>query len=287
MKNMKFILGFSVFGFLLSIFSSFRTVARSMGTRFVIAIGFALVFACLAFAIQFVLSKFVTTESYAPSEEGAPVVQNSGNSHPVDIVIQDEDLPSEENDAQFFVGSNHQMLTDEDLKQSEEAEKREEAPKQPQPQVQNLSPVQNQLFVNAAQGSISTDNSNAEKIKASNAESGAGGFVPLNLAETAKNISGTEAVTFSDAKKEEKVAEMNAMPEFKDEGTPDSLDVLPDLEDISGGTQSVSRDAAVVEDSDFSEGRITNSPAPTPEEVTNGKDAELMAKAISTLLAKE
>ena len=111
MKNMKFILGFSVFGFLLSIFSSFRTVARSMGTRFVIAIGFALVFACLAFAIQFVLSKFVTTESYAPSEEGAPVVQNSGNSHPVDIVIQDEDLPSEENDAQFFVGSNHQMLT--------------------------------------------------------------------------------------------------------------------------------------------------------------------------------
>lgn len=287
MKNMKFILGFSVFGFLLSIFSSFRTVARSMGTRFVIAIGFALVFACLAFAIQFVLSKFVTTESYAPSEDGSPVVQNSGNSHPVDIVIQDEDLPSEENDAQFFVGSNHQMLTDEDLKQSEEAEKREEAPKQPQPQVQNLSPVQNQLFVNAAQGSISTDNSNAEKIKASNAESGAGGFVPLNLAETAKNISGTEAVTFSDAKKEEKVAEMNAMPEFKDEGTPDSLDVLPDLEDISGGTQSVSRDAAVVEDSDFSEGRITNSPAPTPEEVTNGKDAELMAKAISTLLAKE
>ena len=73
MKNLKFIAGFSIFGFLLSIFSSLKNVSRSFGGRFFIAICFALGFGILAAAIMFVTQKFVLAENTAD-------ISDSGNS---------------------------------------------------------------------------------------------------------------------------------------------------------------------------------------------------------------
>ena len=87
-----------------------------------------------------------------------------------------------------------------------------------------------------------------------------------------------------------RIIDMASMPvmESADKNTGE-LDVLPDLEDISGIKASGhSNESGMAEGTDFSEeNKISGGSGASAEEVTQGKDAELMAKAISTLLAKE
>lgn len=287
MKNVKFVFGFAIFGFLLSILSSFRAVARSFGGRFLVALGFALCFGVIAFLIQFFLGNFLESDvgGGESSLQGTGLTQTSGSQHPVDIVIQDEELPAEENDPQFFVGSNHQMLNSEDI-QSVKAVQPASAP-------ETVSDAQPSVVQETAD-SIRKENLNSAVPSGATSEktvsSGNEGFVPFSLAENAKNFSSVESKSVEDIKKEEKLEQMNAVPDFKENNSnSDNLDVLPDLEEISEvhTAAAPSGDAGVVEDSDFSEGRNISSSSSSAEDVTAGKDTELIAKAISTLLARD
>lgn len=280
MKNLKFIAGFSIFGFLLSIFSSFHTVARTFGARFFIALCFALGFGILAAAIQFVMQKFVLAENSADiSEQTNKSQQNSSGTQPVDIVIQDEELPAEDGGSQFFVGSNHQMLNSEDLQNVE----KETEPKNDSGAQARQNDVPPEKFSDAAQ-----------KIKSENSSSGNSGFVPVNFAENPSNISGVESKSVLELKSDEKKEKMDSIPSFADssnsENDSETLDILPDLENLSEAQPAGnSENSSFVENSNFSENKDTNSASPggSSKEKSGGQDAELMAKAISTLLSKD
>ncbi len=281
MKNLKFIAGFSIFGFLLSIFSSFHTVARTFGVRFFIAVCFAVGFGILAMIIQFVAQKFVFAENSADiSEQTNKNVQNSSGTQPVDIVIQDEELPAEDGGSQFFVGSNHQMLNSEDLQDVEKNAPEAKTDSGSQNHQNDIQPEK--------------DSDAAQKVKNENSSSGNSGFVPLNFAENPSNISSVESKSVEELKSDEKKSKMDSAPSFSDsnnsENDSETLDILPDLENLSetqpaGGSEN----SGFVENSNFSENKDTNSASPggSSKEKSSGQDAELMAKAISTLLSKD
>lgn len=288
MKNFKFIAGFSIFGFLLSILSSFHTVARSGGTRFFIAVAFALAFGILAAVIQFVAQKFVFAENGSDfSENSARNTQNSSGNQPVDIVIQDEELPAEENGSQFFVGTNHQMLNKEDLQDVKSVSETENTSvssldSEPHSEPQN----------NGAQSGNSADV--AQQIKNENSSSGNSGFVPLNFAENPSNISSVESKSMSEIKSDEKKSLDESLPVFTTPGNSgndsETLDVLPDLESFSEAQASdSSENSGFAENTSFSENKDTNyaSGGGYSKEKSSAQDAEVMAKAISTLLSKD
>lgn len=284
MKNAKFITGFSIFGFLLSIISSFGS-HRSFGAKIFLAVVFAAIFALCAFFILFLYTNFLEGESNSGFGEPSGAVQSgasTASTHAVDITVQDEELPSEENENQFFVGSKHQMLNEGDIVSISENENKTDAVDKIKMENQNSSAQP----VNTPAANIS----DADTVSQNNSVSNNAGFVPVSLTENADNFSSIESKSSDEVKREEKLASMNSMPvmESADKNTGE-LDVLPDLEDISGIKASGhSNESGMAEGTDFSEeNKISGGSGASAEEVTQGKDAELMAKAISTLLAKE
>lgn len=249
---------------------------------------FAVVFAGLAVLIQFIFSRVLEFDSESGGDGGiAPAAAGSGasaSSHSVDIVVQDEDLPDDADASQFYVGNSRQMLSPEDSKQMNPAEENGNRFEPQEVPVAEAAPAEK--VVQAAPVTLSEV---AKQVSAENAagSGAASGFVPISLAETPKNVSSVESMTQADIKKVEKSA---SAPAAAGGGSEEQLDSLPDLEDLSGFAPAISPapsgDAEVESgDSGFSESVPGNSL--TAEEVTSGKDAELMAKAISTLLAKE
>ncbi len=281
MKNFKFIAGFSIFGFLLSILSSFHTVARSGGVRFFIAISFALGFGILAAVIQFVAKKFIFVENGSDfSENSGKSTQNSSGTQAVDIVIQDEELPAEENGSQFFVGNNHQMLNKEDLQDVKNNSEEEDS------SVSDLNPEPQKNDVQSGQVADVT-----EQIKNENSSSGNSGFVPLNFAENPSNISSVESKSMNEIKSDEKKSLEDSLPLFNNSGNDsETLDVLPDLETFSDPQSADNpENSGFVENTSFSENKDTNyaSGNGSSKEKSSTQDAEIMAKAISTLLSKD
>ena len=278
MKNLKFIAGFSIFGFLLSIFSSLKNVSRSFGGRFFIALCFALGFGILAAAIMFVTQKFVLAENTADiSDSGNSSGKNPHNSvsgsQPVDIVVQDEDLPSEDGGPQFYVGENHQMLNDEDLQDMKKVSEPEETESSGSSELRQKKEAEN-ISETAAQ------------IKKENSSSVNAGFVPLNFAENPSNISSVESKSVNDVKSSPESDDSSA----SDENNSETLDVLPDLEALSEAVPAAgSESSGFSENSDFSENKntVSASSGDSSKEKSSGQDAELMAKAISTLLSKD
>lgn len=288
LKNVKFIIGFSFFGFLLSAVFGFNSQGNYFARVILHALIFAVVFAGLAVLIQFVFSKVLEFDSESGGDGGiAPAAAGSGasaSSHSVDIVVQDEELPDDADSSQFYVGNSRQMLSPDDSKQMTPAAE-QGAGFEPKA----VSEAEGAPSASPVQAAPVTLSEAAKQVSAENAagSGAAGGFVPISLAETPKNVSSVESMTQADIKKVEKSA---SAPAAAEGGSEEQLDSLPDLEDLSGFAPSISPapsgDAEVESgDSGFSESVPGNSL--TAEEVTSGKDAELMAKAISTLLAKE
>ncbi len=311
MKNVKFILGFAVFGFLISLIAGFNAQGNYFGRIIIHALIFAIVFGGLGAGIQFLFAKFLQTDS-SYSMESSVVAPAAASAHAVDITVQDEELPAEENTSQFYVGSSRQMLAPEDMNGSapqaakpassaREASSEDgevgsmaqfAAPETPLSAVADSgasvapsSVSDNAAPRSAAPASPVAGNSTAAEIARENAAGASAsdsGFVPIALGEKLSTVSSVEARSQAEIDAQEKKA---AQAANSAEG---ELDTLPDLEDISSFSAP---SAAPMEEVDSMEdsGYEAEGPASTitAEEVTDGKDAELMAKAISTLLAKE
>ena len=268
MKNLKFIIGFAIFGFLLSFFSGLFSGA-GFGIVLLKALLFALIFGALSFGISIVFQKFLASDV---SE--SVISENKTDSHPakksehaVDIVLENEDLPPEENIQPFLVGGQHQMLNQKDVADANQASAATSNA--------NLSKTEEEL--DSIEGSIMDANKQANN----------GGFVPMPLAETASNISGTEAKTVSEVNSMQKnnmdASDSNTVSQTANDS--EDLDTLPDLEDLpQQQVVPATVEDEMVEDSDFSKNGV---PSKDADEIAKGKDAALMAKAISTLLAKE
>ncbi len=274
MKSVKVIAGFGIFGFLLS-FLTGLIAGRKFSHIIIDALIFLFVFAAIGALIYFFAAKIILSPAEGDSLSDSVSDQHqsspSSSSQAVDILVEDEDLPEEENASQFFVGTNHQMLNDGDLSSS--SPDTDSGAEYNQVSPQNV--VEKKEFL---------DDVSKNNEVAFNSVSSSDGFVPMPLAETRKNISGTEAKTLSEVKQSE-----NESGSYDQGGGSEELGVLPDLEDIAGAPSApgASLDQTSDEDSSSSWENSNKSGSSDASEVTEGKDAALMAKAISTLLAKE
>lgn len=276
MKSVKVIAGFGIFGFLLS-FLTGLIAGRKFSHIIIDALIFLFVFAAIGALIYFFAAKIILSpaegDSLSDSVSDQRQSSPSSSSQAVDILVEDEDLPEEENASQFFVGTNHQMLNDGDLSSS--------SPDTGSGAEYNQVSPQNVVEKKEVLDDVSKNNE-----VAFNSVSSSDGFVPMPLAETRKNISGTEAKTLSEVKQSESENESGS---YDQGGGSEELGVLPDLEDIAGAPSApgASLDQTSDEDSSSSWENSNKSGSSDASEVTEGKDAALMAKAISTLLAKE
>ncbi len=287
---------------------------------------FAAVFGVLAAGIQILFGKFLSSDDeISPAAETASAPK-SGQT--VDIVIEDETLPTDSNTPQFFVGTNRRMLKEEDMTAGNEAASASSSQPLTAPQEtaagaarQNAAPaaaaVQNAAPSAAARpsaGSQGREPPAASRPAASvppeaaaavspapAASGGNDGFIPMPLQETAENLSGTEALASGGSGAS--VSPSGSLESLPESGGGDSasggagaasgdlndgLDTLPELSDIEYGDPDSGGDGDtfISEDDlpDDDEGGNTVS-------LRHGReisgDAELMAKAISTVLAKE
>ena len=238
MRQVRFIAGFALGGFLISFFFGFFS-RGGIGRMLLFAFIFAAVFAVVGFAVQFIGTTFLNIDGRT---DGADVHGTTGNN--VDIVVQDEELPTEDGSPEFYVGGNHQMLNKEDY-----------------------SGEKGGRFAGASDGSEGIDTIHAANGAAlADAQTGQpdDGFVPVGLHESARTISGKEAGVNSDDGFS-----------LKD----DTLDDLPDLEDLAPSGE-------IIEDTAFSAASDTMKKSDKASKYSE-KDTTLMAKAISTALAKD
>ena len=236
-KQVRFIAGFALAGFLISFFFGFFS-RGGIGRILLYAFIFAAVFALVGFAVQFIGTTFLNIDG---GTDGADVHGTTGNN--VDIVVQDEDLPTEEGSPEFDVGGNRQMLNKEDYSDGEK-ENRAAA-----------SSGESIDTIHAADGGASSDD---------RTEQSDDGFVPVGLHESAGTLSGKEAGVDSDDGFS-----------LKD----DTLDDLPDIEDLTPSGE-------IVEDTAFSAASDKTKKSDKASKYSE-KDTTLMAKAISTALAKD
>ena len=264
MKNIKFIIGFSIFGFLISFVSGFAsnsTFLKMLLNAFI----FLFVFAFLGAAIVFLWDKFLSTE-FQNAEYVTSRNDNSSKTagQTVDITIQDEALQNDDNASQFFVGSNHQMLTKEDV--AEKAKNNNAASDSPE-KVDSWGADIKTVSVDKKQDVSDANNS---------------GFVPVALAENPANISSSEAKSGVEYKNIDNSSKNN-----ESSGSVE-LDVLPDLQELQNIQEMTSskdvQEAPSVESTGFV---VEDAKKAVSEANADSKDAALMAKAISTLLSKE
>ena len=237
-KQVRFIAGFALAGFLISFFFGFFS-RGGIGRILLYAFIFAAVFALVGFVVQFIGTTFLNIDAPAGGAEAAHGT-TGGN---VDIVVQDEDLPTEEGSPEFDVGGNRQMLNKEDYSDGEK-ENRVAA-----------SSGESIDTIHAADGGASSDD---------RTEQSDDGFVPVGLHESAGTLSGKEAGVDSDDGFS-----------LKD----DTLDDLPDIEDLTPSGE-------IVEDTAFSAASDKTKKSDKASKYSE-KDTTLMAKAISTALAKD
>ena len=251
MKNIKFVTICAASGFILSLICGFFSKA-GFGRIFLIALLFGVVFGGLSFGISIIYDRFLDVEG-----SGAEVISSADSSSDsgenkvlgqhVDIVIQEEPLEQSGNENHYDVGENHQMLNESD-------------------------------YNNTTAAAAGTSAQTTEQIVPKDE------FVPIRNFETVKNFSGSEAETPVEAEqRREAIAEQEAKKG-------DGLDVLPDMSDFKVASSNEGSDDDTVVLSDSEEASFVSSATNyKSSELKDGeiKDASLMAKAISSILAEE
>jgi hypothetical protein len=263
MKDIKFVSGFAVFGFVLSFVSSLFSPHSTFIHKLLMALLFAVVFAAIGFGIKLVYNKFLSDSDGDFSSDFTPNPQmNGAQSAPqkgqlVDIVIQDEDISPGESPNRFVVGDNHQMLNDTDITSSAPAASESVAR-----QKVEASPVID--VPNVTQMSTPDE---PDDVPVVNAESSS--FVPMSAA--ALTQSGPSLMNTSELSEDS-----------------EKIDTLPDMNNFSFGSSDSSSEKdddsdGYADDSDFEPSFTSRGSSDVPEV----KDAGLIAKAISSVLADE
>lgn len=261
MKDMKFISGFAVFGFVLSFVSSLFSPHSSFLHKLLMALLFAVIFGALGFGIKVVYKIFLSDSDGDLSSDFTPVASPAGSAAApkkgqlVDIVIQDEDISPGESENRFAVGENRQMLNDTDVRGSA-ASVTEPSAAEP------VFPAMSVPNVTQMPASDEPPDSAADDKKPE--------FVPQ----------GIPALTSSAPETGRDNCHESAAAQEK-------IDTLPDMSDFAFGNAepSAAEDSEAAADNDSDVGVSYTSRK--PEQGAGVQDAGLIAKAISTVLADE
>lgn len=258
MINPKYICIFAGVGFFVSFI-----IGLFSGNGFLhpllIALIFAVVFALLSFGIQIVYNKFLTIgDSYTGNVGGdikAPTVGSV-----VNITVDDDNLPDEEQAPKFYVENNRPGLGAEDLT-SEAVDARNKPKKVETPKVDA------EISESISDVPVSEPVQNSSPIVASS------GFTPMSVTDLSKteNSGAVESAPVANTN--------NANARVATSSASDSLDDLPDIGDFSPGAAKSTSD--VISDASFSPSSSSSS--------SSGKEqnSELMAQAIRTILAND
>ena len=248
MKNIKSIVICAASGFILSLICGFFSKA-GFGHIFLTALIFGIVFGLLGFGISFLFDRFLSVE--AVQVEAADSSNNDVNlsSAPKNLG-QHVDI----------------VIQDEPLEQSGNPN--------------HYDVGENHQMLNESDyNNSNSQNSEGEKetIIPKNE------FVPIRNLETVTNFSGNESETPKEAEERREAI----VKQEEEKGS--ELDTLPDMSDfkVADGSQS-SDDTVIISDSEEAQ-FVHNATNYKSSEVGDGeiKDASLMAKAISSILAEE
>ncbi len=249
MKNIKSVAICAAAGFVLSLISGFFSKS-SFGRIFLIALIFGIVFGVLAFGITFVFEKFLSVESAA--SDNADASTSSGF------------IPSSEKKS---LGQNVDIII-------------QDEPLEPSSNPNRYDVGENHQMLN--ESDYNTPAKTSEETKTTIVPKDE--FVPIRNLETVNNFSGNE----SETPKEAETRREAIVQQEKEKGT--ELDVLPDMSDfkIKSENAGAEDDTVIISDTDEAQ-FVHNSTNYKASDVGSGeiKDASLMAKAISSILAEE
>lgn len=236
MKNLKYIIGFAIFGFLLSLIIAV-THHVSAGPALGRALISAVIFGVLATAITFLLGQFLSGDYSTPADSDTPTTKKKSNtsSHAVDLYIEDEDLPSQSDEATFVVGTSHQMLMPSDVNPDSPYGKSVENNKKKKPKPSNNTATNKATPATAKQNTIATPSVSNATQPAANSDAN---FTPPDVAPPKPND--FTPITLGSGKNGtsrdiEKAIKSDAAK--KDGG--DELDVLPDLNSLEAATSNI------------------------------------------------
>ena len=268
MKTVKIVAGFAGSGFLLSLISGLVSGA-GFGRSLLMALLFAVIFSAVGFFVQLAFDKLLeidTSLSISDTESSQTPTDHSKNVHKVDITIEDEELPSDENAPKFVVGHGHSMLTAQDMASKSDS-----------------NPVPSAEQEMARMNAVAAAAVDSQSPRFMPEEQKNAGFTPMPLVETPTNLSGKEAKTFDEVRSAQNKALLSGHAPV--ENPDETLDTLPDLSALETAPQaSIGGDAGeIIVNSDFAQTSSVRKEQPVQET----GDAQIMAKAISTLLAKE
>lgn len=263
MRNLKFIVGFTLTGFVISLFCGFFSHS-SFVRVFLQALIFAVIFAVLAFIIQLLFEKFLDEGS--AGEAGGDISADSVQTNvpkkgsKVDFVIQDEDLPLSESENQFSVGENHQLLNESDIKKDTNVGKTAAN--------SGFVPLQKESFENLTGTEAKTSQ---ELNNSSNS-----GMTSLPESKIVQNNNSEKTI---------KNGNLNSSPVQnvnESQSSGGEVDVLPDMNEVITSSDKEDREEDVAYSPSASS---TIASAGTSDSGVDVKDASLLAKAISSILS--
>lgn len=249
MKNIKSITICAVSGFILSLVCGFFSKS-SFGRIFLIALIFGLVFGLLGFAISFIYNRFLTVETSAEQTDQA------GSDAPLSS-------PVNKNMGQHV----DIVIQDEPLEQSGNPNRYD---------VGENHQMLNDSDYNSANSK--KEGETEETIVPKNE------FVPIRNLETVSNFSGNESETPKEAQIRREAIEKQEAEKGSE------IDTLPDMSELKLAAASEGSDNDTVIISDSEEAQFVHEATNyKSSDIGNGeiKDASLMAKAISSILAEE
>ena len=249
MKNIKAIAICAASGFVLSLICGFFSKA-GFGHIFLIALIFGIVFGLLGFGISFLFERFLAVET---------VVADGTNNTSADNLAS-------LNSGNKNIGQHVDIvIQDEPLEQSGNPNHYD---------VGENHQMLNESDYNNSQKAEDT----AETIVPKNE------FVPIRNLETVTNFSGNESETPAEAEQRREAIVQQEQQKGND------IDTLPDMSDfkINSGSENPDDNTVIISDSEEAQ-FVHNATNYKSSEVGDGeiKDASLMAKAISSILAEE
>ncbi len=248
MKNIKFITICAASGFVLSLICGFFSHS-SFGRILLIALIFGIIFGGLALGISLIYERFLVLEAFAENGEMATEGFTAADNSKK-VLGQHVDLVIQEEELEQTGNHNHYDVGE------------------------NHQMLNESDYNHNGENESGTTNQIQEKNE----------FVPIRNFETVNNFSGNESMTSKESdERREIIAEQN-------EKKGSQLDVLPDMSDLKLEADGSSSDSDTVVLSDADEEEFVHSATNyKTSDASNGeiKDASLMAKAISSILAEE
>ena len=250
MKNIKSIAICAASGFILSLICGFFSKA-GFGHIFLIALIFGIVFGALGFGISFLFDRFLSVEAVA--------------------VEAQENMTGDLSTSAPSSGKNLGQHVDIII---------QDEPLEPSGNPNRYDVGENHQMLNASDYNGSSESSGEQKetIVPKNE------FVPIRNLETVSNFSGSESETPREAQERREAIEKQEQELGGD------LDTLPDMSElkVAAGSEGSEDDTVIISDSEEAQ-FVHNATNYKSSDVGAGeiKDASLMAKAISSILAEE